>query len=77
MRKDKRDKRKTTRSTHLVDQDDPVSSGDSDVECYVINSMGTLKCSPIEIPIQVQSRNLMMQVDTGAAIYFTYFEIHI
>ena len=68
VRKDKRDKRKTTRSTHLVDQDDPVSSGDSDVECYVINSMDTLKCSPIEIPIQVQSRNLMMQVDTGAAI---------
>lgn len=33
MRKDKQDKRKTNRSTHLVDQDDPVSSGDSDVEC--------------------------------------------
>ena len=69
-RKDKQDERKTTRSSHLVKQDnaDAVSSEDSDVECYIINNMGTLKGSAIEIPIQVQSRNLTMQVDTGAAI---------
>ena len=61
-------RRKQARSTHLVKQDDTGSSEDSDVECYVINSMDTLKGSAIEIPIQVQCKNITMQVDTGAAI---------
>ncbi|KAK4314476.1 hypothetical protein Pmani_014181 [Petrolisthes manimaculis] len=62
-------KRKSVRSTHLVEQEDTGAiSEDSELECYTICNVSSLKNSAIEVPMEVQSRYLTMQVDTGAAI---------
>ncbi|MPC57620.1 hypothetical protein E2C01_051605 [Portunus trituberculatus] len=62
--------KKTTRLAHLVEDEGKgvVSSDNSELECYTICNMGTLKSSPIEVPIHVHSREVRMQVDTGAAL---------
>ncbi|XP_045118485.1 uncharacterized protein K02A2.6-like [Portunus trituberculatus] len=60
--------KKTDRPTHLVEHEGQgVSSDDSELECSTIY-VGTLKSAPIEVPIHVHSREVRMQVDTGAAI---------
>ncbi|KAK4321215.1 hypothetical protein Pmani_007945 [Petrolisthes manimaculis] len=69
IKRNNQSKRKSVRSTHLVEQEDTGTiSEDSELEYYTICNVSSLKNSAIEVTMEVQSRDLTMQVDTGAAI---------